>query len=212
MALVLKTEFWQHGLESQVSKDPQGVCFREAFKWLACKIYNLPFKFDFSNPHKVIAKQQAYLKPIQPFEGKQAKFESFFTNVHRISQQTLDQWGNKNDTKTGAVKYRLRFETQVVLFTLAGCDAFKRDAQMVVGLYGNTDKAGPWAHAVAFYRKGNEIDYFDANGGEFGFDSDAHIGSDLMDNFRHRNQPYVGFDSGVTYTLERFGLYKAIKG
>ena len=210
MALVLKKEFWQHGLESRVSPDPQGVCFREAFKWLACKIYNLQFKFDGSKPRKVISKQQAYLKPIAPFEGPDALFEPFFTNVHRISQETLNQWGNKNNTDTGAVKYRLRFEAEVVnSATLERCASFEGDAQMVIGLYGNTDKAGPWAHAVAFYRKGSEIAYFDANGGEFEVSPAANIGADIMDNFSDRAVPYVGIDNGVNYSLVRFGLYKA---
>lgn len=204
-------DFWQHGVESKVSSSPEGVCFRESFKWLACKIRGLEFKFEDSNAQKVLDKQQAYLRAIKPYEGAKASFDTFFTNVHRHSQKKLDEWGSKESSKTKTSKCRLRFTSQVVLFTLSGCQAFNRDAQMIIGLYGKTDKAGPWAHAVAFYRRGNEIVYFDANGGEFGFDPADQIGAELMKDFRYRDQPYVGLDGGVKYTLERFGLYTAIE-
>ena len=110
MALVWNRERRQYGLESQVPKDPQGVCFREAFKWLAGKICNLPRRFEQGNAPSVLHKQQAYLQPIQPFEGRKAKFETFSTHGHRPSQQTLHQGGNKHDTTTGAPKYRRRSE------------------------------------------------------------------------------------------------------
>ena len=201
--------FWQYGLEKRVSKEPEGVCFRESFKWLACKIYGLDFKFENSNAQKVVDKQATYLASVQPYEGSRARFEPFFANVHRISLQQLNQWGNKNSKHTGRAKYRLKFAGQTVLFTLTGCQAFNQDAQMVIGLYGDTDKAGSWAHAVAFYRSGDEIVYFDANGGEYRFDPGDNIGAEIMSDFRHRRQPYVGLDGGVTYSLKKFGLYQA---
>lgn len=210
MAMTNTHDFWQHGLESEFTAEPQGVCFRESFKWLACRIYGQPFKFESSNAQKVIGKQANYLQPIAPFEGPKAKFETFFAAVHRISLQTLNQWGTKDSVKTQQAKYRLRFDGEIVQHTLSGCGALMHDAQMVIGMYGNADKTGPWAHAVALYRKGAELVYFDPNGGEFAFDPGDQIGAQLMNHFRYRDQPYVGKDGGVTYNLARFGLYRAV--
>jgi hypothetical protein len=182
----------------QALRDPGGVCFRLSFKWLACRIYGLPFKMDVTaaNGATVIGKQETYLARVAPYEQVRDTFKgdvyyNFLTNVDRISVALLNEWGQKTRKDGKGAKYNLRFRSQRKQ-KLAAAAEFGGDAAMVIGVYGAVGaKRAPWAHATAFYRQGPTILYFDSNGGEFtlapGDDGGALIEQDLA---RYGLSPY----------------------
>jgi hypothetical protein len=173
-------------------RDPGGVCFRLSFKWLACRIYGVPFKMDVTtaNGARVITKQWKYLDRVTPYEkvsdtGKDDEvYYDFLNNVDRISIDLLNEWGHKarKEAKGGGVKYNLRFRSERKR-SLAGATEFRADGAMVIGVYGTEAGKPPWAHATAFFRQGPTIFYFDSNGGEFtlapGDDGGALIEKDM---------------------------------
>lgn len=181
-------------------EDPGGVCFRLAFKWVACQVYGRPFKFDIAqvNADSVMMKQWTYLKAISPFEKKVVPgsvfrgdpYERFVTNVDRISTNQLNVWGNKTN------RYNLTFRSNRCR-EIVGRPEFDRDVAMVIGLYGRYPS--PWAHATAFYRKGEQAKYFDSNGGEF----DCDRGDDIAGMIREDVARYA-MDG---FTLNEFALY-----
>ncbi len=181
-------------------EDPGGVCFRLAFKWVACQVYDRAFKFEVSeaNAEKIVAKQGVYLKAIAPYEQRVGpgtafrgdRYERFFTNVDRISTNLLNVWGRK------ANRYNLTFRSTRAR-ELVGRPEFARDVSMVIGLYGK--EPTPWAHATAFHRKGTQAKYFDPNGGEF----DCEPGDPVAEMIRKDVKRYA--TDG--YSLDEFALY-----
>jgi hypothetical protein len=191
--------------------DPGGVCFRLSFKWLACKIYERPFKFDITQVkgEKIVAKQLGYLNDIAPYEkvmGPSGAFRGdpyyrFFTSVDRISVGKLNEWGQKTAKGGGGSKYNLRFRS-VHRKSLPEAREFQVDAQFVIGVYGTMGpKRFPWAHATAFYRKGEKVLYFDSNGGEFTLDPKDDAGALIATDLRRYGTP--------PYSISEYALYLA---
>lgn len=222
--------FWQYWLVRVVMEDPEGVCFRESFKWLASRMYDRPFKrgtldrrdieglrdgeeAQFAatglpvaeprrNPVSVLAKQRGYLGRVHPYEGPGKSFTGFSAAVNQISLDTLRNWGKKQ-AEGGGMKYNLSFSYRRV-DRLAGEAAFRDpEAALIIGAYGmSTD--GPWAHAVAFHRD----TFFDPNGGEYGFEREDERGSEIQEHCERR---YAGEDGGKTYDIRNYVLYTATR-
>ena len=201
--------------------DPGGVCFRLAFKWLACKRSGAEFKYVRfraqpgvrKKADKTIAKQNVYLGKTAPHERPQTspegpttvtEYKGFHANVDRESVNLLNVWGSKPSSTGSGEKYGLRFSS-TEFTSLAGCNALSNDISTVIGVYGKSN-FGPWAHATAFHRKGTEILYFDSNGGEFTFDADDAAGDLIqvdMERYAEPNDP-------AKYTIEHFQLYRVV--
>ncbi len=222
--------FWQYWLIRVVREDPEGVCFRESFKWLASRMYDRPFKRGTldrrdieglregeedlfaatglpvgaprRNPVSVLSKQREYLGRVHPYEGKNASFAGFSVAVNQISLDTLRTWGKKQ-AEGGGMKYNLSFGHRRV-DRLVGEAAFRDPgAALIIGAYGmSTD--GPWAHAVAFHRD----TFFDPNGGEYGFDRLDDRGTEIQEHCERR---YTGEDDGKTYDIRNYVLYTATR-
>jgi hypothetical protein len=206
--------FWQYNLMQQYAPglrdgEPEGVCFRLAFKWLACQMTDRPFKSGWrpatllpkANQVKVLDKQRAYLQQVKPFEGAGKDYHEFLTHVNQISKSTLNAWGAK--MKDGAEKYNLRFGDELTTGSLVDQRIFERDGGLMVGVYGDS-AVTPWAHATAFYRKDAVIAFFDPNGGEFRMDPDDRFGSEIQ---QYLTKHYAGVDQGVEYLIRNYVLY-----
>jgi hypothetical protein len=223
--------FWQYWLIRVVREDPEGVCFRESFKWLASRMYGRPFKRgtldrrDFDalnvkqraqfiatrlpldeprrNPVSVLEKQRGYLGRVHPYEGPGKSFDGFSTAVNQISLETLGLWGKKQ-ADGGGMKYNLSFADRKV-DRLVGEAAFRNpEAALIIGVYGMSGKGGPWAHAVAFHHD----TFFDSNGGEYGFDRQDDRGAEIQDHCERR---YTGEDGDDTYDIRHYVLYHATR-
>ena len=189
--------------------DPGGVCFRLAFKWLACQRSGQQFTYvqqtdnqlHGARADRTISKQNVYLKAVAPFERApnapktKGEYKNFLTQVDRESVNILNVWGQ-------APKYRLKFSTTTYT-VLVGSAALDGDCSVLIGVYGKSD-GGPWAHATAFHRKGGKALYFDSNGGEFEIgtleDAAALIQSDL--------QRYEG--DTANYMIKHYAAYKVV--
>jgi hypothetical protein len=215
---VADVPYWQYNLmvrydpAKDESGQPEGVCFRLAFKWLACKINGTAFKYGYDdsgipthNPENVLRKQREYLEPIKPYEGKGRDYGGFLMHANQTSLTTLQGWGNKVG-KAGGLKYNLTFR-HVVTPSLAHRQEFAEDSSLVIGIYGMSKPAGPWAHATAFHRRAGQIEFFDANGGEFHFAATQNAGAEIQEWVTER---YAGMDGTSFFVIKDYILYKVV--
>jgi hypothetical protein len=189
-------------------KDPGGVCFRLAFKWLACKIYGRPFKtYSFNTGHNpeavfkaknVIKKQNQYLDKIKPYEGKKADYQQFLLQSNSATLLFINSWGNKAKEKYGT-KYDLEVKHTVFPRLSRARRLFTQTANLIIGAYGSSS-SGPWGHATAFY--GPELRFFDANEGEFSFAKNEDIPSAIQ---THLETWYAGYPKIPSYTAYSYG-------
>ena len=222
-------DFWQSYIDNELG----GVCFRLAFKWLACQIRSpgsfqfgwwqatldedvlrkeLDFLFDRSqadtketrpsfNVAKVTRKQKDYLDRVKPFEKPGVPYKRFRDNVNRISLEALQSWQWGTQAKHTSAKYNLTFSALEVGQSIKPVHV---GGAMIIGVFGDSQD-GPWAHATAFFRSDSRIAFFDANGGEFAFntdDSNAVISAEIEAFLKNT------YCTG-TYTLGDFILYPA---
>ena len=200
---------------------PEGVCFREAFKWLACQIYGRPFVFDVSyfkeplwaemrtalkgllqNDEKVYRKQQAYLGAVRPYEGKGKAYGTFLMQANAISLDTIRAWGNKA-AKDGSAKYALQVKHRVY-GSLSRWTRPNGAASALLGIYG-TSTGGPWAHATALFMNGAGARFFDANSGEWGFDPGEEPVQTIDGYLREQYDGPAGKD---IYAIKDFVVYE----
>jgi hypothetical protein len=201
--------------------DPGGVCFRLAFKWLACQRTGSEFTFlrhriqpgVRRKADKTIAKQNVYLAKVAPHERPQgaprgptsdAEYGNFHGPVDRESVNLLNLWGGKASKTGGAPKYGGMVFSSTEYTSFSNCRALASDISAVVGIYGRSE-VGPWAHATAFHRRGTLVLYFDSNGGEFTLDPDDPPGDLIQADLERYAEP--GDPDG--YTIEHLHLYTA---
>jgi hypothetical protein len=222
MTLVTGKDFWQaevgrrYALVKNLEEQPGGACFRLAFKWLMCKLYNKPFKnYDAKltgrpeltagnvktnvNEVKTYGKQQKYLNSMSPYEEPGTSYDVFLTGVRKESKHYMEIWGNKEG------KYSIKVADRECL-SMIGERRLNADGSFIIGIAGksiNTTKSTGvaarimalkitenWAHAFAFYRKGTEVRFFDSNGGEY----DVAGEDPALAIIRHADAYYTGYE------------------
>ncbi len=221
-------DFWQTFIEGA----GDGVCFRLAFKWLACQFRNpggfafgwwnstldedalkqeLQFLFEGSHADtkearpmpkaaSIAGKQTDYLRRVAPYECAGKPYATFKKRVSEISLDTLRSWQHGTQAKHTSAKYDLAFSCVDAGSTLQA-DHFRQS--MILGIFG--DGPEPWAHATAFFRSPKRVAFFDANGGEFRFDTTEANGVIATEV-----EPFLrGKYEDASYSIDDFVLFPA---
>jgi hypothetical protein len=219
--LVPGADFWQDNIgrrytqAKKLAEQPGGACFRYACKWLLCKLYAKPFKtYDAALTGRPLSedfsatsgydKQEKYLQAMAPYEKPNTAYADFLAAIRAESKRYLEIWGNKTDA--GGVKYAISVQERGYRSLAEAAGVLGADASLIVGIVGINRKhltvkgkaviqEENWAHAFAYYRRGNEKRFFDSNGGEF--DLGADDPAKAIEQYS--NKYYAGFEKNYAW-------------